>query len=42
MVKGFNLLRWGAQGLDYVAVSDLNRDELEEFANKFAAAARTG
>jgi len=42
VVKGFNLLRWGAQGLDYVAVSDLNRDELEEFANKFAAAARAG
>jgi anti-sigma factor RsiW len=42
VVKGFNLLRWGAQGLDYLAVSDLNRDELEEFANKFAAAARAG
>jgi mycothiol system anti-sigma-R factor len=42
VVKGFNLLRWSAQGLDYLAVSDLNRDELEEFANKFAAAARAG
>jgi anti-sigma factor RsiW len=42
MVKGFNILRWNAQGLDFLAVSDLNRDELEEFAKKFAAGARAG
>lgn len=42
VVQGFNILRWSAQGLDFLAASDLNRDELEEFADKFAAAARNG
>lgn len=40
VVQGFNVLRWNEGGLDVVAVSDLNRDELEEFGAKFIAAAR--
>ncbi|HET9619288.1 MAG TPA: anti-sigma factor [Pseudolabrys sp.] len=41
MMQGFNLLRWNENGLNMLAVSDLNRDELEEFGAKFSAAART-
>lgn len=40
-VQGFNIVRWSGQGLDFLAVSDLNREELEEFVAKFKAAART-
>lgn len=40
MVQGFNILRWSDQGLNLLAVSDLNRDELEEFGAKFESAAR--
>jgi anti-sigma factor RsiW len=40
MVQGFNVLRWNENGLNLLAVSDLNREELEEFGTKFTAAAR--
>lgn len=40
VVQGFNVLRWNEGGLDLLAVSDLNRDELEEFGTKFIAAVR--
>jgi anti-sigma factor RsiW len=40
MVQGFNILRWNEGGLNLLAVSDLNREELEEFGAKFTAAAR--
>jgi anti-sigma factor RsiW len=40
MMQGFNILRWNENGLNLLAVSDLNRDELEEFGAKFTAAAR--
>ena len=40
MMQGFNLLRWNENGLNMLAVSDLNREELEEFGAKFSAAAR--
>jgi anti-sigma factor RsiW len=40
MIQGFNVLRWGGEGLTLLAVSDLNREELEEFGTKFAAGAR--
>jgi anti-sigma factor RsiW len=40
VVQGFNILRWSDQGLSLMAVSDLNRDELGEFAEKFRAAAK--
>jgi anti-sigma factor RsiW len=38
--QGFNILRWSGGGLDLLAVSDLNPDELKDFAAKFEAAAR--
>jgi RNA polymerase sigma factor (sigma-70 family) len=38
-VQGFNVRRWTDQGLNFLAISDLNRDELEEFATKFERAA---
>ena len=40
VMQGFNLLRWDEGGLSALAVSDLNRDELEEFASKFRAGER--
>ena len=41
-VQGFNILRWSEQGLDLVAISDINADELQEFADKFQAALHAG
>jgi anti-sigma factor RsiW len=38
-VQGFNVRRWTNQGLNLLAVSDINSDELEEFGRKFEAAA---
>jgi anti-sigma factor RsiW len=38
VVQGFNVLRWRNGGLSIIAVSDLNREELQEFGTKFAAA----
>lgn len=40
VMQGFNILRWNEGGLNVLAVSDLNRDELEEFGAKFIAATR--
>jgi len=37
-VQGFNILRWAEQGLNLLAVSDLNKVELKEFEQKFKAA----
>ncbi len=39
---GFNIRRWTEKGLDVLAVSDINGEELREFADKFRAAARGG
>jgi anti-sigma factor RsiW len=39
-VQGFNIRRWTDQGLNLLAVSDLNREELEEFGSKFEDASR--
>jgi anti-sigma factor RsiW len=36
-VQGFNVRRWASQGLNLLAVSDINSDELEEFGKKFEA-----
>src|SRR5262249_42585704 len=41
-VQGFNLQRWTEQGLDFLAISDLAADELQEFAQKFQAALHVG
>jgi anti-sigma factor RsiW len=34
-VKGYNVMRWAADGIGYWAVSDLNADELATFARLF-------
>lgn len=39
---GFNIRRWSEHGLSLLAVSDINGGELKEFADKFAAATRSG
>jgi anti-sigma factor RsiW len=39
-VQGFNIRRWTDQGLNLLAVSDINADELTEFGEKFQTAAR--
>lgn len=39
-LQGFNIRRWNDQGLNMLAVSDLSREELDEFGNKFEEAAR--
>ncbi|HKS17882.1 MAG TPA: anti-sigma factor [Bradyrhizobium sp.] len=41
-VQGFNIRRWSARGLNYWAVSDLAKDELADFGEKFEAAMRSG
>ena len=39
-VQGFNIRRWSERGLDYWAVSDLGKDELANFGERFEAATR--
>jgi anti-sigma factor RsiW len=39
-VQGFNIRHWSDRGLNYWAVSDLAKDELAEFGDKFEAAMR--
>jgi anti-sigma factor RsiW len=34
-LQGFNIQRWTAQGLEFFAISDINAEELREFADKF-------
>jgi anti-sigma factor RsiW len=41
-VQGFNIYRWRANGLNVIAISDLNADELHEFCEKFEANMSTG
>ena len=41
-IQGFNIRRWSEQGLELLAISDINADELQEFADKFQAALRAG
>jgi anti-sigma factor RsiW len=40
-IQGFNIRRWSERGLNYWAVSDLAKDELAEFGEKFERAAGT-
>ncbi|SIO66086.1 Transmembrane transcriptional regulator (anti-sigma factor RsiW) [Bradyrhizobium erythrophlei] len=37
-IQGFNIRHWSDRGLNYWAVSDLAKDELAEFGDKFEAA----
>jgi anti-sigma factor RsiW len=39
-LHGFNVRRWRADGFSLWAVSDINPDELEEFADRFQTALR--
>jgi anti-sigma factor RsiW len=41
-IQGFNIRRWSDRGLNYWAVSDLVKDELAEFGDKFESAMRGG
>jgi anti-sigma factor RsiW len=40
-IQGFNIRHWSDRGLNYWAVSDLGKDELAEFGDKFETAVRT-
>ncbi len=40
-IQGYNIRSWSERGLNFWAVSDIGADELEEFTDKFEAAART-
>jgi hypothetical protein len=39
-MQGFNVRHWTQGGLYFWAVSDINKDELTEFSQKFIAAFR--
>jgi anti-sigma factor RsiW len=39
-IRGFNVRRWSSGGLEFWAVSDINSEELQEFEQRFRAAAR--
>jgi anti-sigma factor RsiW len=41
-VQGFNARQWGDQDLDFLAISDLASDELQEFGEKFEEGHRAG
>jgi anti-sigma factor RsiW len=41
-VHGFNVYRWREGGLNVVAISDLNAEELHDFCSKFEASLHTG
>jgi len=41
-VQGFNVYRWRESGLNAVAISDLNAEELHDFCKKFEASLHTG
>ena len=34
-VRGYNVVRWNADGVSYVAVSDVNAADLDKFAQAF-------
>lgn len=40
-IQGFNIRHWSDRGLNYWAVSDLARDELADFGERFESAMRT-
>jgi anti-sigma factor RsiW len=41
-VQGFTVKSWSDQGLSFRVVSDINAEELQEFVDRFQAAARQG
>lgn len=42
MVQGFNIRRWTSNGLSFIAISDINGGELNEFVSKFQPANSAG
>jgi len=40
-IQGFNIRHWSDRGLNYWAVSDLGKDELADFGDKFESAMRS-
>lgn len=40
-IQGFNIRHWSDRGLNYWAVSDIGKDELAEFGDKFESAMKT-
>jgi anti-sigma factor RsiW len=40
VVQGFNVISWSDNGLSLLAISDLNREELDDFVARFTAGAR--
>jgi anti-sigma factor RsiW len=40
-IQGFNIRHWSERGLNYWAVSDIGKDELADFGDKFETAMRT-
>ena len=42
MVQGFNIRHWSDRGLNYWAVSDLAKDELADFGEKFESGLKSG
>jgi len=40
-VQGFNVRRWTAEGLRFIAISDISADELQEFVTDYRAATGT-
>jgi anti-sigma factor RsiW len=41
-IQGFNIRHWSDRGLNYWAVSDVAKDELADFGDKFESAMRSG
>jgi len=41
-IQGFNIRHWSDRGLNYWAVSDLGKDELAEFGDRFESALKGG
>ena len=41
-IQGFNIRRWSDRGLNFWAVSDLGKDELADFGERFESAMRAG
>ena len=42
MIQGFNIRHWSDRGLNYWAVSDLAKDELADFGDKFESGLKSG
>ena len=40
-IQGFNIERWNSSDLSFIAISDINVDELQEFVSRFEAASRS-